>query len=122
MINKKEKERIAFEKEKAIKKLREWCPPGTTLYTSYRHVSRSGMYRVITVLLPYTDKSYGNQILNISGYVSQAIGEKWDDKHGGIGIGGCGYDVGDRAVHSLSYILHGMRDKLPEEARRNQWI
>ena len=39
------------EKEEAIQRLKELCPAGTRVYCVLRHVSRSGMRRVIQLVV-----------------------------------------------------------------------
>jgi hypothetical protein len=105
------------ERQEAIAELRKLCPPGTTVRTIARHVSRSGMYRVIDC---YVIKK--GDTLRISWAVAKAIDSKYDRRHEGIGVGGCGMDMGFHIVNSLSYALHGMKPRgdgaKPENAGR----
>jgi hypothetical protein len=105
------------DKLEALAQLRKMCPPGTTIRTIMRHVSRSGMYRVIDC---YVIK--GGETLRISWSVAAACGFRYDDKHEGIGVGGCGMDMGFHIVNVLSYVLHGREPKgdgaKPENAGR----
>jgi hypothetical protein len=94
------------EKQEAITHLRKLCPPGSTIHTVMRHVSRSGMYRMIDA---YVIK--GGDALRISWSAALATGFRYDRKHEGIGVGGCGMDVGFEVVYALSYALHGMKPK-----------
>jgi hypothetical protein len=104
-------------KLEAITQLRKMCPPGTEICTILRHRSRSGMYRVIDA---YVIKR--GEILRISWSGALAAGFRYDRRHEGIGVGGCGMDIGFHFVNSLSYALHGMTCKgdgaKPENAGR----
>jgi hypothetical protein len=81
------------DQERAIEKLRTMLPPGSTVYTSLVHVSRSGMYRKLKVLC--------GECEDITGLVSDALGMKWTDD-GCIGVSGCGMDMGFHVVYNLS--------------------
>lgn len=92
------------EQEEARVELRKLCPPGTTIYTSLRHVSRNGMYRLIQVHI-----IRNNEPRWLSSLVARALGCRL--KHDAVGISGCGMDMGFHLVHSLSYALHGYESK-----------
>jgi hypothetical protein len=87
------------EKDEARVALRALLRPGDTISTILRHCSRSGMYRSISLVVV----SKGEQ-LPIDRYASTLLGEKID-RHGGIGVGGCGMDMGFHLVYSLSRAL-----------------
>ena len=89
-------------RQEAIDQLRELLPPGSTVYTILRHVSKSGMSRRIDC---YT--IIDNEPRYLSGYVSRLVGDRLHPG-GGIVVGGCGMDMGFHIVHNLSYALHGM--------------
>ena len=88
--------------ESAREKLREWIAPGDTIYTILRHVSKSGMYRAIDVLL-----IKDNSPSWISRYVARALDCRFDEKYEAVGVKGCGMDMGFHIVNELSYALHG---------------
>lgn len=90
----------------ALAELRALCPPGTTVYTILRSVSRSGMTRVITPFIldpvdgkPISIVRFVRPILNYP--TAEALG------HVGLKVGGCGMDMGFHLVNALSYALHG---------------
>ena len=93
------------EKEKAlaeeVKKLRELLKPGDTVYTVLRHVSRSGMTRVIDL---YVFKD--NEPLRLSWSAAEVLGWGYDTKYEGVKVGGCGMDMGFHLVYSLSSALY----------------
>ncbi len=85
------------EKAKAIEQLREMFPPGSTAHTILRHCARSGMTRWISVV--HNDE-------DVSWLVARALGEKANQQHDGIKVGGCGMDMGFHLVYSLSSVLY----------------
>jgi len=86
------------ERAEAIEILHKLIKEGDTVYTSLKHVSNSGMFRVIQVLICKDD-----HISDISGLVCKALCEKYNQKHGGVPASGCGMDMGFNTVYSLSY-------------------
>ncbi len=84
--------------ESACAELRNLFPPGSTVHTILRHVSRSGMSRAISVV--------GAGSNDVTWLVARAMGEKIDPNHGGIKVGGCGMDMGFALVYSLSRTLY----------------
>lgn len=91
---KAERERL---KAEAILKLREMLPPGSTVKTILRHVSRSGMMRSISPMIDGEDYSW---------LVGRALDMRFDQKNGGLRIGGCGMDMGFALVYNLSQVLY----------------
>ena len=88
------------EKEEAIKELRDKIKAGDTLYTKLVHCSKSGMMRVVDVFI-----IRDNVPLRYSWSVAQAAGFKYNRKHEGVEVGGCGMDVGFEVVYNLSRVL-----------------
>ena len=86
--------------------LRKICKPGTRVYTIVRHVSRSGMSRLIDV---YTIRQ--NRPIYLSGHVAFALGMARDHKTGALRVRGCGMDMGYHVVNSMSYRLHGYKSR-----------
>lgn len=86
--------------EKTKGKLRLLLPPGSIVYTSLNHVSRSGMQRAISTYIIIK-----NDVRDISYDVAEIIGSTIHKK-GGIKIDGCGMDMGFAIVHQLSYALY----------------
>jgi len=101
-----------------------WLKPGDTLSVILRHVSRSGMLRIIDV---YARGETG-ELEWIGPKVAAALGEKYDRDRQGIKMGGCGTDMGFAIVYQLGYALlpqgfgvlseGGVRPKTKEEAAR----
>jgi hypothetical protein len=88
------------EQAEARDTLRGWLPPGSTVYTILRHVSRSGMFRRISLVATVDGKPF-----DIDYWASKAAGFTLH-KDGGIGTGGCGMDMGYHLVHNLGYALY----------------
>ena len=105
----------ATEKAEAIAKLRELLPPGSTVYTILRHVSRSGMQRKVSVVV-FKD----GYDLHPNWSVSKAIGIRLDRSggHDALVMNGCGYDVGYEIVEHLNYALEYKGDN----ALRQRWL
>lgn len=96
------------DRDEAIARLRERLKPGDRVYTILRHVSRSGMQRVIDLQIIEIDKHYEKgrpQISWIGGLAARALGWRYDDKRHGIVVGGCGMDMGFHLVYSLGSVL-----------------
>lgn len=88
------------ERNEARETLRRTLKPGATVYTTVKHVSRSGMQREISV-----HAVENGEIVWLSGLVAKATGNRLG-KRDGIVIGGCGMDMGFAIVHELSYALY----------------
>jgi hypothetical protein len=94
-MNAKEKER-----QDAVRELREMLKPGDTVFTMLKHVSRSGMSRVI---MPVIIRN--NQPRYIGWSVALATGRTYDREKEGVKINGCGMDMGFELVYTLSRVL-----------------
>ena len=103
---------------------------GDTVYTVLRSVSRSGMYRRID-LYTIDDSARMREINNgrprvqyLSGYCAVLLGIPRSDK--GLGVSGCGMDMGFHLVDLLRARLFG-HEKTAEGVRylgelRQEWI
>ena len=89
-----------LERQEAIARLKESVKPGDTVYTQLKHVSRSGMLRVIQVV-----KMEDNRPLYLGYNVAAAVDMPYDRKKEGVRIGGVGMDMGFALVYDLSYQL-----------------
>lgn len=90
----------AAAKAEAIAYLSENLKPGDTVYTILRHVSKSGMLRVIGVYYVKNGKPQ-----DISFTASQAIGYTLDRDRWGVKVSGCGMDMGHEVVYNLGRVL-----------------
>lgn len=106
------------ERAEAIAQLRQWYPKGSTVYTILRHVSRSGMQRVIGVVALMTDgENPGVDIRHPNYATSKALGLTVDRERDGVKISGCGMDMGFDIAYNLSQALYGDGNVL-----RHQWL
>lgn len=88
----------------AIAHLRRILPPGSFVYTTLNHVSRSGMLRCITLHAIVPDEPHP---VWLNGYAAAVLDERLDeDHHEGIRVGGAGMDMGFHLVYSLSRALY----------------
>lgn len=94
------------EKENAKTQLLKLLPEGTTVYTTLKNRSASGMTRAISL---YVTKN--NEIEDITYYVARVLDYKINQKTGGTIVKGCGMDMGFHIVNNLSYALHGFPEK-----------
>lgn len=87
------------EQEEAAANLRELLPPGSTVQTILRHVSRSGMTRAISPVVNGEDVTW---------LVCRAFPRyfKRNARHDGITMEGCGMDMGFALVYELSHALY----------------
>lgn len=86
------------DKKEAIDRLHNLLKPGDIVYTDCKSVSRSGMYRRIRCYIK-TD----NGIMDISHLVARACEYPLNDK--GLGVSGCGMDMGFAVVYDLCYCM-----------------
>lgn len=91
------------EREEAKARLREWLSPGDTVYGIVRHVSRSGMLRVID--LKVASKDGDGRMWAIGYNAAVAMGDKWDREREGIRVTGCGMDMIFALVYNLGHAL-----------------
>lgn len=106
-------------REESLEKLRKWMPKGSTVYTILRHVSRSGMQRVIGVVV--IDHANGTSSEPIVFHPNHAVASVLDwsmhPKIDGVKVSGCGMDMGFHLVYQLSSVLHG-----DGYALKQQWL
>lgn len=89
-----------------VEKLEKLLTPDTTVYTSLRRVSASGMTRWYEVYVVDFSDTY-RPIRRITGTMAFAYPNvfTYDDKHEAIKLGGCGFDGGHDLVYSLQHLL-----------------
>lgn len=92
----------ASERAEALAKLRELLPPGATVDCVLRHVSRSGMQRIISF---YARSPEGPVYLD--GYVAKVLDMTRPKGRDGLKVNGCGMDMGFHVVYNLGYALYG---------------
>jgi len=87
------------EREDRIQRLRNHLDGVDTIYTVLRHVARSGMYRVISLVIIKS-----NEPLVID-WLAAPLLEGFDKKHYGCRAHGVGMDMGFHLVYKLCQIL-----------------
>ena len=108
------------ERQESIKRLTELVENGhRTVYTVLRHVSRSGMSRLIDCYV-----IVNNQPQWISFYVARALDMTLSEKRGDrcIRVGGCGMDMGFSIVYNLSKVLFPVYTCTGDECRSNDHV
>ena len=131
------------ETAEAIRELRKLLKPGDTVYTILRHCSRSGMQRVIELVIPYIKyheeyplkpgsdyaRDYdaepkrvkvGPQVRIIGGWAARAMGYSRSKKYDGIITNGCGMDMGFELVYNLGRTLWPKGTVKPHGMRNGQ--
>ena len=89
------------EREEAQERLREMLPPGATVTTNLRHVSRSGMMRAIQChILKDSDVRW------IDTLVCKATGYPFSERYEAVRADGCGMDMGFAVVYDLAHSLY----------------
>lgn len=90
------------ERDEARALLLEWIKPGDRIYCVLRHVSSSGMLRVIQLVKmePKTCRP-----LYIGYNAALAMADRYDRDREGIRIGGAGMDMGFALVYNLGRTL-----------------
>ena len=95
-IRETRKAREERERAEALGGLRELLKPGDTIHTILRHVSRSGMYRVIGLVITHAG---GSRRID---YLAAGLLKGYDSRHDGCKAFGCGMDMGFHLVYNLS--------------------
>lgn len=99
-MKKSEREKLEAEAKFSLLML---VKPGDTVYTELLNVSRSGMYRRISA---YVVKD-GEMIKLDRLAIRLGVGDSPRNGNAGIGVGGCGMDMGFSIVYNLSRVLFG---------------
>jgi hypothetical protein len=92
------------DKARALYMLQE-ITPDTVIYTSIKHVAKSGMSRNIALYCVNEGR-----IKDISYFVANILGRKLA-KDNSVTIGGCGMDMGFALVYDLSATLFDGQDR-----------
>ncbi|MCM8832172.1 MAG: hypothetical protein NC918_08280 [Candidatus Omnitrophica bacterium] len=105
---------VTAEEEQLKQELRELVEQGNNrVYTVLKHVSTSGMRRVISVLVAIEK----GEIVCIDWYLGKLGLYKLSKEKEGVIIDGCGFDAGYDVVYSISYLLYGDGYKIT-----HQWL
>jgi hypothetical protein len=92
--------------------LREFIKPGDTVYCNIKHVSRSGMLRIISLSVIDTESrgtshpDHGKpRLRDITGLAAKAMDDKLDRDRWGLKVGGCGMNMCFATVYNLGRAL-----------------
>lgn len=88
--------------DESLAKLREWLHPGDTVYTILRHVSRSGMSRNISVVVPFGDGDFIHPNHAVAVVTGMPLVRGWNDA---VKVSGAGMDMGFHLAYALSHRL-----------------
>ena len=88
-----------------------------TVYTMLRHVSKSGIRRRISVVIPAKRDDGTLLLINLSHPIAKLLGRRCSEKYGhdAIVVNGFGMDMGFYLVYSLSKELYGDGYKIKQE-------
>jgi len=122
--------------QEEIDRLKAWIEANNyTVYTVVRHVSKSGMQREISVVIPTIARGrtqdydatilkepipdHVRQFIHPSYTVAGLLGRSYSEKngHNAVVCNGCGMDMGFDLVYNLSSVLYGDGYKI-----RQEWI
>lgn len=78
--------------------------PGDRVYCVLRHVSASGMFRVIQLVAFPKGRANGRPF-NLGWNAATVMGDRYDQKREGIAVGGAGMDMGFHLVYNLGATL-----------------
>jgi hypothetical protein len=121
------------DREQSLAWLHDHIKPGDTVYTIVESVSRSGMSRVIRVVLLKTDDQGKPYTLHPNHAISTVLGLPRGKKEG-VKIQGCGMDMGFEIVYQLGKAMwpngtpepHGVRNGEPDHdggyALNHRWL
>jgi hypothetical protein len=86
----------------AMERLRNTFPSGSTVTTTIKNVSRSGMGRSIAVFAT-DDKGI---ICNVSRDVARVCEWRYDNDRQAVYVSGCGMDMAFHLVYTLAHVLY----------------
>jgi len=106
------KTKLTDEQKDARRELKRLVKRGGHVFCVLTHCGRTGMNRSVQILVPWLGRRYQEgkkqwAIRDISGLISDLGTYEWDDKHGGVKVGGCGFDAGGAVVMDMSRELYG---------------
>lgn len=91
-------------RQNAIARLRDMLKPGDSITCTVLHVASSGMSRTIMMQIAIIED--GRPVVrDISWMVAAAIGARFDDRRGGVIMGGLGMYMRFHAVYNLGRVL-----------------
>jgi hypothetical protein len=112
-VSRKDGESAEIEQAKTA--LRKLLKPNMTVYTVLNHRSASGMSRSITLCIG----GKNGEIIKLDHLAITAGLGSFDNKNGGVKVGGCGMDMGFSLVYDLGRLLWPNGTKKPHGARNS---
>jgi hypothetical protein len=100
------------EREEAIEYLKESIKPDDTIYVILRHVSKSGMSRLLDLYLIKDGRPF-----RITWNAARALEVPYDRRREALRIGGYGTDVAFEAAYHLGWAIFN-----DASALKHQWI
>lgn len=100
-------------RQESADRLRELFPVRSTVTTTVKHVTRSGMGRSIAVLAYGSTRPGGNgtpSITNVSHHVARALDWRYDNDRQAVYVQGCGMDMAFHLTYTLSRALYAASD------------
>lgn len=106
-------------KTEAIARLRELCPPGSTILCVLDHVSRSGMSRRINFYADSEGQPWLNGLIEKLGQYKRGAGGD------GLRVDGCGMDMGFAVVYDVARTIYAegfdcVGDRCPSNDHSNR--
>ena len=101
------------DKKNAFEKLHSFLKPGSEVYTTITHRSRSGMMRYVRAYAVADGK-----IIDITFYAAKLWGYRLDDR--GLKVAGCGFSAGFDVVYNLGFTLWPNGTETPHSKRNGQ--
>jgi len=116
------KEKMQME---TAERMRGYLTPKSQIFVNVRHVSASGMTRVISFYTPIIDKETGRVWMRrLDRDICDLLGYSYDKKREGVTVRGCGMDMAFAVIYNLCCHFWG-RERLfgwDEMAQRKEWI
>lgn len=99
------------ERQEAIERLRDLCPPGTRILCTLDHASKSGMSRRIS-FYAVDCEAEGGDVVWLNGLIEKLGTYKRPRSgntitHDGLRVDGAGMDMGFAVVYDVSNAVHG---------------
>lgn len=112
----------AAERDKSIEVINALIEKGNpdAVYTTVMHVSRTGMSRVIKVVLADVGEDGRAYAHDVSWRVARILGWRYSERQGGVVVNGGGMDMGFHLVYSLSGALG--RGSAQGNELRQRWL
>jgi hypothetical protein len=109
---------MEYEEREEIKtNLKEFIKPKDTVYTILRHVSKSGMRRVISLFVIRNGKPY-----RLDYFASKLLNLKYSATHNGLIVDGCGMDMGFHLVYKFSRELFAEEAEEAKNEDAGYWL